>query len=313
VGNFNFGSFSWRIAVAFLTFITGISVVVFWYFRPLSVVEPGEIRSNQSLPISADDEYWQTLISVENQNLSNLDENSTEKVRRAIMKLTTSTVEHCYVPRLFTKISNYERQQYYILIEESPLVTIPGGSQLCVHLFSLDGKLLNMQAFEAGWRIGLEEVMMANLLEIDRPVLQVNCKPYINGANVAKQYYALIGKKLRLIRLERDTQELAANYYYASNKIIGPAIHAESVGEVKDSLKSTDNAEVLAYLTWLSAIHLSSANFENDPISQPNLVNQVKRNIYLKELLFNLEQSENVWIQQAAKLAITNPEYYGLQ
>ena len=50
-------------------------------------------------------------------------------------------------------MSNNEGEKRYVLVELAPMAIIPGNSSLRVHVFDTAGLLLNVQEFNAGYRI----------------------------------------------------------------------------------------------------------------------------------------------------------------
>ena len=58
-------------------------------------------------------------------------------------------------PRLFSRVSTFPGERRYVLVEESPLVFLPGDSHLRSAVFDLEGKLLDSSELSAGWRIML--------------------------------------------------------------------------------------------------------------------------------------------------------------
>src|ERR1041385_6498107 len=88
---------------------------------------------------------WQVLLSFENQDLAGLDEQSMRTAERAITETTGATQQTqvlLFVPRIFRKISNSDGTLHYILVEESPLVIIPGEATVRVHIFDTAGIIL---------------------------------------------------------------------------------------------------------------------------------------------------------------------------
>src|SRR5262249_16602852 len=134
---------------------------------------------------------------------------------------------------------------------------IPDASRLYFRLFDLSGKQIDSESFDAGWRIDLTgaEVRFSN--EIGREIIEVSCEPVINGADIRKQDYAVVGTTILLIRLESKNGELVRNDYYAPNWRIGPDIKARSSVDWKSNLTSDDTAQVLASLTWLGGTHVN--------------------------------------------------------
>ena len=251
---------------------------------------------------------WRVLLSLENQYLGELDEESERELKKAIVTLVGPRDDWPLIPRLVSRISNAEGQTSYALIEESPLLTIPGDSGIRVHLFSLEGKLLGSSAFQSGWRITLTGMKVKYLPEIGREVLEVSSRPVIGGRDVARQYYALIGEEMLLVRLEDSGGRLIRNYYDTPNDTIGPTLTGRSADEWERALESNDVAEVLATLTWLGGTHLNPRNpllvYAHEEMSEARLADEVRALKGVKAALGKLAQSENEWVRSAAQLAV---------
>jgi hypothetical protein len=200
-----------------------------------------------------------------------------------------------------------------LLIEEYPLLSIPGESRIYVHEFSLEGNLLNSSGFSSGWRIGLTDMEVTHIPEIGRKVLVVNSLPSINGRDVAKQYYALIGEKVTLIRLEDSNGRLIRNHYGFAGHPIGPTMSGRSAEEWEKALKSDDIADQLAVLMWLGGghwnIHKYVPEYGRGDWDEDQRTDEVRSGKVFKEVQRRMSLSENVWVQTATELAL-KPEYY---
>lgn len=302
-------SFALRLVVAILTFIIGVSLALFGRPRPNApgvLGNPVSPRSQERS--SANIAAWRVLLSLENQDLGELDEESKRELKKAIVALVGPRDDWPLIPRLVSRISNAEGQTSYALIEESPLLTIPGDSGIRVHLFSLEGKLLGSSAFQSGWRITLTGMKVKYLPELGREVLEVSSRPAIGGRDVARQYYALIGEEMLLVRLEDSDGRLIRNYYDTPHATIGPTLTGRPADEWERALESNDVAEVLATLTWLGGTHLNPRNpllvYAHEEMSEARLADEVRALEGVKAALGKLAQSENEWVRSAARLAV---------
>jgi hypothetical protein len=205
---------------------------------------------------------WQTLLSFENQDLKILQEQKKKFLQNAIDEFVGKTTDFAF-PRLLSQISNAKNEKFYLLIEELPLLTIPGNCGLRIYLFDLNGKQLKKLSFDSGWRISLTDINIRYSNKIGRELIEVGSEPVINGRDVAKQYYALIDRDILLIRLEDSRGQLVSNLYGAPNYTIGTNRTGLAAEERKSWLKSNDTAEILASLTWLSGKHLNPNKLQN--------------------------------------------------
>lgn len=293
-----------------------ISPKMSWVFRnpaKASAQAAGESQSDKKRAA------WQTLLEFENQSLSKLAKAQVERLESAIDALVGKRENEILVPRLLTTISDSNGQMRYALIEESPLLVIPGNSGLSVHVFGQDGSLIRSSVFHTGWRIVVTDIRVAYLPQISRKALEVRSEPVINGGDVAKQFYALVNNEVSLIRLEDKAGHLIRNAYGAPNHTFGFTITKRSTNEWKDALESLDFAEVLATLTWLSGTHLDPKEavpevsgmppVAHEDIIEARLAGEVRRGEAVQKRLKDLSVSQNLWVRQAAKLT-DNPESY---
>jgi hypothetical protein len=281
---------------------------------------PKQTSSRPSLQSQSDKRAaWQTLLQFENQSLSKLAKPQLQELQKAIDELVGKRENETVVPRLLTTISGSKTQTRYALIEESPLLMIPGNSGLSVHVFAQDGSLIRSSVFQTGWRIGVTDIRVVYLPQISRNGIEVRSAPFINGRDVAKQFYALVNDEVLLIRLEDKAGNLIRNVYGAPNHTFGFTITGRSANEWKDALESGDFAEVLATVTWLSGNHLDPREpvpeisgmppVAHEDISEARLAGDVRSREDVRKQVKALMRSQNLWVHQAAKLA-DNPDSY---
>jgi hypothetical protein len=201
-------------------------------------------------------------------------------------------------------------EQRYVLIEESPLVFIPGNCGFRISLFNLDGTLLDWSEFDAGWRIGILEIRLIKAKDIRGEVLEVETFRALSDAHAEKQYYAFVGDKMRLIRLEDSSGALTPNIYRTPNHTIGLTEVGRSAAEWQEALVSNDIAEVLDALTWLGGLHLDLNNVDrsaqaswHENLSEARLVEEVRARPAVKASINTLKHSDNSWVREAASSA----------
>lgn len=184
---------------------------------------------------------------------------------------------------------------------------IPGDSRLQVSVFDHQGKLLDSSDFGAGWRIMITKTRFVYMKTFGREVLEVESQPTINGADVRKQYYALIEDRMRLIRLEDSNGDLRVNFYGSPNHTIGFTDVGRSAEDLEKSLISEDTAQSLATLTWLGGDHLDpqmgEPGYYHEDLSEARLVEEVRARPAVKKLVNALKDSRNKWVREAARSA----------
>ncbi len=295
-----------RIGAALLTFTVGIFGAAFYFFNS-SDKDSATHRVSEKLTNSA--KAWETFLSFENQKLSPLENSRRTELSAALDELVRDDEGGFGSLRLISNISNANNQSFYILIGEDPLITIPGSCRLRIHLFDLDGKHLNYLSFNAGYRIGLKDIKVRYSSEIEREIIEVESEPVINGRNIAKQFYALIGTEILPIRLENDKQQTVLNIYESPDAAIGLNLSGHSAEAWKNSLKSKDTAELLASLLWLSGKHINPRQlpayynqFPYEDVKEAKLIQQLKADKEIKVIVQSLAESENKWLKDAANL-----------
>lgn len=95
--------------------------------------------------------------------------------------------------------------------------------------------------------------------------------------------------------------------------ILRPSDTMSQVRRWEKALQSTDTAEVLATLTWLSGRHWNpkdpAPDFEHEDMAEARLADAVRARDGVKAWLKQLSALKNEWLRQAANLA-SSIEYY---
>ena len=288
------------LAVAILTFVIGWSIPI----RNLNA------SGDQVLlfRISAGSlDAWALLLASQNQDLTKLEPHAKARLQLAIDSLRGPTDNKFLYARLFCRVTTSDGEPRYVLVEESPLIMIPGDSRLRTSLFTTDGTLLSSSEFAAGWRIAISGITFIEVNGIKGEVLQVESYPMINGADVAKQYYSLVADEMRLIRLEDSRGLLTPNVYRTPNHTIGFTHIGRSADDWGKALTSSDTAEVLAALTWVGGEHLSIGegvpDYAHEYVSEAQLAEVARARSAVKQAVNELEQSDNPWVREAAVAA----------
>ena len=296
--------------ISLFTFAVGVSIAVWGRIRPTSfgdVEKPAVRQSSERSSVGSS--AWRVLLSYEGQDLRKLDRESGVRLEEAVKTLLGRRCggeRELIVPRLVSKLSKADGQARYALIEEKPLLSIPGTSGICAHVFDAEGSLLDTSDFNSGHRIFLTEMKVEHSPEIGRAVLVIDSKGSVNGADIARQFYALVGEQLLLIRLEDSGGRLARNTYVAPNHTIGVRLAGRSANEWARVLKSSDAAQALAALTWLGGTHLNPRTRAHghslEDIREARLVEGLRSREDIKKTINALIDSENAWLRGAAEL-----------
>jgi len=199
----------------------------------------------------------------------------------------------------------------FVILLGEPEMTVPGGSSACVLL--LDGGLhrINSWCFQTGWRITLDSASFDFSNDLGSDIIALHMTRFINGRNVAKEYFALSGDLLRFVRMENDKGEAVQNEYVFPNFEIGIVPTGETEEEWIDMLRSADKAKVLSALVFLGGRHITEAQrrFVPEPAESKyaSLFQKLISDARIRELIAGLSDSENEWIRQAVQLASRGP------
>ena len=304
-----------------LTIFASISVLSFFIGVSLTRLRP-YMRSHESKPSP-----WQVLLSFENQDLEGLKGERLKTVTSAvdaIRRSDNSNDSRPYYPALFRSISNSKGEQRYLLVEDSPLIIVPGESRLRVHVFDTAGRLLSTDDFNAGWRMVVTGMHVRDNDQIQQQNLTVQTE-YVFGGSSATHYYALIGDRLELIY---GTEVIHGEWLYwpdrndygLSNFTVGPRIN-RSGDEWEKALNSAANVEVLSALMWLAGRHwdgktqmgpYAEDKAEAEKFSVVSTRDSVQRRV--KELSEVNEQADltKFWIKAAAGTVLRKDKLDGI-
>jgi hypothetical protein len=207
-----------------------------------------------------------------------------------------------------TKLNGGTR--YIVLLVESETI-IPGDSTACVALFGASAKRIASWCFPTGHRMTPASASIEFSNDAGSDLIVIGMEQFINGRDVASEYFGLGDDRLRLVRLENHKGEAVQNEYVYPDSEIGLAPSATTVEEWAGMLESGDKAVVLSALTFLGGRHLTepSRHFASEPQESKN-ADEFQKLIgspRIRELIEDLTKSGNAWIRQAAVLAARGP------
>ena len=202
-------------------------------------------------------------------------------------------------------------QSRYVVLLGAPEWMIPGNSSACVAVFDGRGSRLRSWCFQTGWRGTLRSASLGYYKQTEHDLIVINMSRFINGRNIAKEYFALSHGRLRFIRMEDDRGMAVQNEYIYPNYEIGVVPEAKSVEEWLNLLGSSDPADVLSALMFLGGRHLAEP--ERRFVSEPKeskyagLFQQLIGDPRIRAAVERLRQSDNQWVREAAGLAARGP------
>jgi hypothetical protein len=200
----------------------------------------------------------------------------------------------------------------YIVLLGEPEILVPGGSSACIQLFDFGGKRSRSWSFQTGWRMTLVEASMQYSTELTNDVIVLTMARFVNGRDIAREYFAVNNGQLRLARLEDTKGSLVQNDYIYPNYEIGIVPEATTAEEWTSLLESKSRAEVLSALVFLGGRHIAEKErpiFRNEPRESryATLFEELLSNPRIHELIESLTKSEDDWVRQAASLAAREP------
>ena len=200
-----------------------------------------------------------------------------------------------------------------VLFQGERIWSIPGTSNARVYLFDMAGRLAGQSSFSTGWRIDIVDAEIVTDKIEGETLIRVSTAPVINGADIAKQYYAIVDDAPVLLRLEDSSGACLANVYSAPNHTIGPEAVARTETEWVRALADPRATEVLRTLAWIGGHHYNPP-LENpfgihiEDFNQATLHLKVRDNPQTKSSVLALTVNANVWISEAARLALATIE-----
>jgi hypothetical protein len=214
------------------------------------------------------------------------------------------------------KTSRNGLSRYIVLLGE-PEMIVPGGSSACVLLFDGASKRIRSWCFQTGWRISLDNASFEFSTDLASDVIVLHMFRFINGRNVAKEYFAVGDDRLRFVRMENDKGEAVQNEYVFPNFEIGIVPAGNTAEEWASLLDSADKADVLSALVFLGGRHITEPqrHFAPEPAESKyaGLFQQLVGSPHIREMVARLSHSDSEWVRQAALLAVREPRERLLQ
>jgi hypothetical protein len=200
--------------------------------------------------------------------------------------------------------------RYVVLLVESEF-SVPGGSTARIVLLDGSGSKLSAWSFQTGWRGTPSNAALEHSDHVGGDVILIEMIRFINGRNIAKEYFAISHDQLRLIRLEDDKGQGVQNEYIYPNYEIGVVPDVADVDGWIGLLESSERADALAALMFLGGRHLKEPErrFLPDPMGSKyaGLFQQLLGDARIQGLIGKFTRSNDDWIREAAMLAAHPP------
>ncbi len=196
----------------------------------------------------------------------------------------------------------------YVLLAVSSEVIVPGGSSACVQIFDSVGIRLNTWCFQTGNRMTPEAAAFEYSYSLHSDVIVLNMTRFINGYDIAKEFFALKNDQLRFVRIENSKGEAVQNEYIYPNMEIGFAPSAKTEAEWMALLESDEKCDRLVALVFLGGSHVWKTGVLPEKKSRySELFLNLKSSPRIEAAIAALVKSSDPWIHQAAVLAARDP------
>ncbi|MFT3880235.1 MAG: hypothetical protein QM703_11310 [Gemmatales bacterium] len=201
-----------------------------------------------------------------------------------------------------------KEQKGFILFEGARVIDIPSQAFSAVHVFDDSGKWISSFGFSTGWRIDLDAATLKKDEGLKGYCIDVRSSPVINGHDICRQVYGLIGNRLALLWLEDSTGKMISNNYRFPNHTIGPQVPKRNAAQWESMLSSDDPLVNLEALTWLGGDHRDIServgNVLAEGLESATLVNAVRQRQAVLKALVKLSGSDVPRVQEAARLTL---------
>ncbi|HEY8503934.1 MAG TPA: hypothetical protein VIL46_05090 [Gemmataceae bacterium] len=208
-----------------------------------------------------------------------------------------------------------------LLFEADKISPHPGRTRITLTVLNDSGKVVSETDLTTGWRCYLRDAKLQAAAGGGYPLVVLETGLGSGpGPNVGEQYYAWIGQRFELVRLEDSDGKATRNRYHINHFRCGPTVPELTEAEWVADLASPDRLRVLRALVWLGGVHWDLQSDEDfnrryegfnqkqfEDFDQVRLVRKVRANEKVIARLEDLAKGDDRWLREAALLA-ANPE-----
>lgn len=288
-------------------------------------------------------EVWHKLLAFEGEDVWSPEFGSRKEVAALVNQLVPdkerkepgSFAYNLFRPRLFERVETPGGVRYVLLVSPG-MVFLPGQQWHNVYLFDEAGHLRGSSDFSSGWRVLVNEVNVTERKGLGAPLLKMEVSGFLTE-KLSAEYYALLGDRAVLVRLEDASDRPVRNAYACPYPRVGPPAAVRSAEEWARALASADPLVRLEALMWVGGHHetledlkyeqeeerrwselypedksASGATLDRCPGAADDTVlyEDVRAREDVKVWLKELSKSEDEWVRQAAELALTPLKRY---
>ena len=214
--------------------------------------------------------YLEALKGYLGKDLSKLDATATEQLLVTITKLLPNRTYREYFDFRPWHVWEFPNggQPLVVLFEVDNTRPHPGQTGIRITVFDASGNIQSETAFGTGHRSYMSGVTLQNLIKGEDPIIVLETGGL--GGPDSKQYYARIGGRFDLVRLENTEGTATRNRYYINHFKCGPEIVRQSQAEWEADLLSGGRLQLLRALEWLGA-HTGNSRRGTRPTSKSRI------------------------------------------
>jgi hypothetical protein len=206
-------------------------------------------------------------------------------------------------PRRVWKFQESQERPAWALLDAGNTHLCPGTTNIRIALVTQEGACISETRFTTGWRQNLREVQLQSRCEKQYPLIVFRL--FAAGS----QYYARIGDRFDLIRLEDNNGKAVRNGYLVKHYQCGPDVPQQIEAKWESDLCGSDHFKVLRALVWIGGAHRIPASDQppkpdDESVSDIQLVRRVRCRPRVVARLRELTHSRDQWEQEQAILAL---------
>jgi len=302
-------------------------------------------RQNESRALADRRKAWAELLKFEGKELDKLEGDAAGAVVKLANRLLPDRKDpedfavRVRKPRLLARVKTGAGARG-VLLDSQFLCISPGQTWHYIYFFDESGKMLGSSHFSAGWRVCPSGARLTTRAGLDAPLLKMEGDGLGSFAFApgVVAYYALLGERAVLVRLEDGRGKVLRNWYGCEYPLIGPTPPERTAEEWVRALSSPDKVEVLQALLWVGGLHHDEENLKGEQEEHkrlrlaypdergelsmstldrcPAALEEARRyaallaRADLRPQLERLAASDDEWVRQAAESALTPPKKY---
>jgi hypothetical protein len=245
-------------------------------------------------------------------DLTKLEKDQVEELLRTITKLLPKRHYRDWFdfrPWRVWEFQEKGERPFWLLLDVDNTRPHPGSTGIRITELDDAGKALSETTFWTGHRCYMRRIKWEKVVDGEFSLLLLEIGFGAGpGPNIYKQYYAKVGSRFDLVRLEDFDGNATRNRYYVRHFACGSAIPKQSEAEWEADLRSRDRLKVLRALVWLGGTHWDlqakdKPETQVEDFAEINLVRKVRANKKVVTRLKELANSEDRWLREAAQLA----------